>query len=84
MITLESPEKIGLSNKAFRNWMLGAGFKIEELDEKHYNVLTNYYLSMDGNERDLQLFDLKFELIELKMSIKAVMSLWGELKHEMP
>jgi len=35
-------------------------------------------------ERDLQLFDLKFELIELKLAIRAVMSLWAQLKSEMP
>ena len=84
MITLENPEKIELSNRAFKNWMHGAGFKLEELDQKHYDILTNYYLSMDDSQRDLHLFDLKFELIELKLSIKAVMGLWAELKHEMP
>jgi hypothetical protein len=84
MITLQDPLSIPTTHKAFRNWMHGAGFKIEELDEKHTDILSKYYLSMNDDQRDLKLFNLKFELIELKLAIKAVMSLWAELKHEMP
>jgi hypothetical protein len=83
MITLENPLSIPTTHKDFKNWMHGAGFKLEELDEKHTDILTRYYLGLNDRERDLQLFDLKFELIELKLAIKAVMSLWAQLKSEM-
>jgi hypothetical protein len=83
MIALQDPLSIPTTHKDFKNWMHGAGFKLEELDEKHTDILSRYYLCMNDRERDLQLCDLKFELIELKLAIKAVMSLWAQLKSEM-
>jgi hypothetical protein len=83
MITLKDPLSIPTTHKDFKNWMHGAGFKLEELDEKHTEILTKYYLSLDERDRDSQLFDLKFELIELKLAIKATMALWAQLKSEM-
>jgi hypothetical protein len=84
MITLLDPLSIPTTHKDFKNWMHGAGFKLEELDEKHYQILTEYYLSLNESEWDLKLFDLKVELIELKLWIKSVMALWTQLKDEMP
>ena len=83
MITLLDPLSIPTTHKDFKNWMHGAGFRLEELDEKDTDIWTQYYLSMNERERDLKLFDLRFELIELKLWIKSVMALWAQLKSEM-
>lgn len=87
MITLQDPEKIELSNKAFKNWMHGAGFKLEELDQKHYDILTDYFTNGNGEaaerQRDQQLHNLKWDLIGLKIAMKATWALWRQLRAEM-
>lgn len=85
--TLLDPEQIPLTNAAFRKWMDDAGRKLEELDQTHYDVLTNYFIR--GNDeraermRDAELFNLKFDLIGLRLAIKATYALWKQLRAEM-
>lgn len=88
MITLPDPETIPHTHRAFKTWMVGAGYKLEELDEKEYDIQTQYWI--DGNDhiascrREQSLFDLKFDLIKLKLEIQATMALWKQLRDEMP
>jgi hypothetical protein len=83
MTALIDPEQIPLTNAAFRKWMGDAGLKLEELDEQHYDILTNYYLDLNDKDRDSRLHILRWDLVGLKIAMKATMSLWGQLRDEM-
>jgi hypothetical protein len=83
MITLTDPLDIPTTHKDFKSWMLSAGNKIEELDQKRDDITESYFRNGDDERRDQKLFDLKWEILELKITIRAVMSLWGQLKAEM-
>jgi hypothetical protein len=85
--TLIDPEAIPLTNAAFRDWMGTAGHKLEELDQKHYDILTDYFVN--GNDeaaerqRDAQIHNLKWDLIGLKIAMRATYALWKQLRAEM-
>jgi hypothetical protein len=86
-MNLCDPEAIPLTNASFRDWMIAAGHKLEELDEEHYTILTNYFVR--GNDeraermRDAELFNLKFDLIGLRLAIKATYAIWKQVRAEM-
>lgn len=87
MITLLDPEQIPLTNRDFRQWIDCAGQKLEELDEHHYTILTDYFVN--GNDeaaerqRDQQIHILKWDLIGLKLAIKATYAIWKQVRAEM-
>jgi hypothetical protein len=87
MLTLQDPEKINLSNTDVKNWMIAAGHKLEELDQRHYDILTDYFVN--GNDeaaerqRAAQIHNLKWDLIGLKIAMKATFALWKQLRAEM-
>ena len=87
MIQLTDPEQIPLTNKAFRKWMDFAGLELERLDMTHLDILTDYF--RNGNDeaaerqRDQQLHNLKWDLIGLKIAMKATWALWKQLRAEM-
>jgi hypothetical protein len=87
MITLADPEQIPLTHKAFRNWMHGASFKAEELDQRENDIQTNYWRNSTSDtacrERDSQLLNLKWDLCGLKWSMEATFAIWRQLKDEM-
>lgn len=84
---INDPEAIPLSNAAFRNWMDCAGHKLEELDQKHYDVLTDYFVNGNGEaaerQRNAELVNLKWDLIGLKIAMQATWALWKQLRAEM-
>ena len=86
-MNLCDPEAIPLTNRDFRKWMHYAGLRLEELDEEHYTILTNYFINGNGEaaelQRDRQLHNLKWELIGLKVAMRATYALWKELRAEM-
>jgi hypothetical protein len=87
MTALLDPEQIPLTNAAFRKWMDNAGFELERLDMKHYDILTDYFVNGNGEaaerQRDAQIHNLKWDLIGLKIAMKATYALWRQLRDEM-
>ena len=64
-----------------------AGLELERLDMKHYDILTDYFVNGNGEaaelQRDQQLHNLKWELIGLKLAIKATYAIWKQVRAEM-
>jgi hypothetical protein len=87
MTTLLDPEQIPLTNADFRKWMAFAGLELERLDMKHYDILTDYFVNGNGEaaerQRDFELFNLKWDLIGLKLAIKATYAIWKQVRAEM-
>jgi hypothetical protein len=87
MPALLDPEQIPLTSAAFRKWMDFAGFELERLDMKHYDILTDYFVNGNGEaaerQRDQQLYNLKWDLIGLKLAIKATYAIWKQVRTEM-
>ena len=87
MTKLLDPEQIPLTNVAFRKWMDFAGLELERLDMRHLDILTDYF--RNGNDeaaerqRDRQLHDVKWDLIGLKIAIKATYAIWKRVRAEM-
>lgn len=76
-----------LTRQAFKSWMTHAGFELERLDEKCYDIETDYYRNgctrQAEIERDVELYGLKLEAECLRDCIKSVWRLYAELKDEM-
>ena len=87
MSKLCDPEQSPLTNAAFRKWMDFAGLELERLDMAHYDVLTDYFINGNGEaaerQRDQQLHNLKWDLVGLKIAMKAAWALWKQLRAEM-
>jgi hypothetical protein len=83
MTTLLDPLEIPLTHRDFRSWMQDAGTELKRLDEKNYEIRTDYFRNSDDSQHELAVFDLKFELIGLKLAIAAVWALWKQVRDEM-
>lgn len=87
MSKLCDPEQIPLTNAAFRKWMDFVGFELERLDMTHLDILTDYFRNGNNEaaerQRDQQLHHLKFDLIGLKLAIKASYAIWKQVRSEM-
>ena len=83
MLHLPDCESIPLTNHAFRLWIYYAGKELQRLDQRSDDIQVEYYLSMNDDLRDQNLFNLKWDLIALKYAMAAVIHLWKQLRHEM-
>lgn len=87
MSKLCDPEAIPLTNSSFRKWMDFAGFELERLDMKHLDILTDYFRNRNDEaaerQRDQQINNLKWDLISLKVAMRATYALWKQVRAEM-
>ncbi len=87
-MTLCDPLEIKHTHADFRDWFLSASKELKRLDDVHYEILTNYFRRGNGEvaeiQRERELFDLRFELIGLKLASEAVWHVWKQHRDNMP
>jgi hypothetical protein len=82
------PLEIALTHADYRDWFRAADKERKRLDDKWYDIETNYFRRGNDHhaayQREVELVDLKCDLLGLKYATQAAMQLFAELRYEMP